>query len=56
MKSAILSVEEGDIQFARVVFVIDVLLLARRQQAAHFQSAAETRRNRTSGEVGAIKV
>src|SRR6266568_6314153 len=37
MKSAILSVEEGDIQFARVVFVIDRLLLARRQQAAQFK-------------------
>jgi hypothetical protein len=36
MKSAILSEEEGDIQFARVEFVIDRLLLARRQQAAHF--------------------
>ena len=38
MKSAILSVEEGDIQFARVVFVIMSLLLAQRQQAAQFKA------------------
>jgi len=56
MKSAILSEEEGDIQFARVEFVIDRLLLARRQQAAQVYGAAEARRNRKSGEVVAIKV
>src|SRR3954462_12974134 len=57
MKSAILSVEEGDIQFARVVYVIDRLLLARRQSAAQFKllpKPVETQIRRSRGNQGIV--
>jgi hypothetical protein len=49
-------VGEGDIQLARVVLVEKSFIFGTVAAGRAFQSAANTRRNRKSGEVGEIKV